>query len=58
MLTRFAPGGFFSLHGHPGGEEILVLEGNFADETGIHTPGTYTPILKGLSITPTAKRVV
>lgn len=41
MLTRFAPGGSFSLHGHPGGEEILVLEGNFTDETGIHTPGTY-----------------
>ncbi|MFM7905070.1 MAG: cupin domain-containing protein [Microcystis sp.] len=41
MLTRFYPGGFFPLHGHPGGEEILVLEGNFADETGVHPPGTY-----------------
>ncbi|MDJ0559276.1 MAG: cupin domain-containing protein [Microcystis sp. M53599_WE4] len=35
MLTRFYPGGFFPLHGHPGGEEILVLEGNFVDETGV-----------------------
>lgn len=41
MLTRFDPGGFFPLHGHPGGEEILVLEGHFADETGVHPPGTY-----------------
>lgn len=41
MLTRFDPGGFFPLHGHPGGEEILVLEGNFIDETGVHPPGTY-----------------
>ena len=41
MLTRFDPGGFFPLHGHAGGEEILVLQGNFADETGVHSPGTY-----------------
>jgi anti-sigma factor ChrR (cupin superfamily) len=41
MLTRFDPGGFFPMHGHAGGEEILVLEGNFLDETGVHGPGTY-----------------
>lgn len=41
MLTRFDPGGFFPQHGHPGGEEILVLQGDFEDETGIHPPGTY-----------------
>lgn len=41
MLTRFDPGGFFPLHGHPGGEEILVLQGNFADETGVYPPGSY-----------------
>lgn len=41
MLTRFEPGVFFPLHGHPGGEEILVLEGYFIDETGKHPPGTY-----------------
>lgn len=41
MLTRFDPGGFFPLHGHAGGEEILVLKGNFEDETGIHIEGTY-----------------
>ena len=41
MLTRFDPGGFFPLHGHPGGEEILVVKGNFLDERGVHPPGTY-----------------
>lgn len=41
MLTRFDRQGFFPLHGHPGGEEILVLEGNFIDEAGVHPPGTY-----------------
>lgn len=41
MLTRFDSGGFFPLHGHPGGEEILVLQGIFEDETGAHPPGTY-----------------
>ncbi|MBT9317501.1 cupin domain-containing protein [Leptothoe spongobia] len=41
MLTRFDPGGFFPHHGHPGGEEILVLSGEFSDETGVHPPGTY-----------------
>ncbi|HLO48115.1 MAG TPA: cupin domain-containing protein [Kamptonema sp.] len=41
MLTRFDPGGFFPLHGHPGGEEILVLQGNFADETGVYPPGSF-----------------
>lgn len=41
MLTKFEPGGFFGTHAHPGGEEILVLEGVFKDETGVHLPGTY-----------------
>lgn len=41
MLSKFEPGGFFGLHGHPGGEEILVLEGTFKDERGVHPPGTY-----------------
>lgn len=41
MLTRFDAGGFFPQHGHPGGEEILVLDGHFTDETGVHPPGTY-----------------
>lgn len=41
MLTRIDPGGFFPLHGHPGGQETLVLQGSFADETGVYPPGSY-----------------
>src|SRR5690606_18261275 len=37
----YAPGSQFSRHGHPGGEEFLVLEGTFQDETGDFPTGTY-----------------
>lgn len=40
-LVRYAPGSRFSRHGHDGGEEILVLEGVFSDESGDHPAGTY-----------------
>lgn len=40
-LVRYAPGARFSRHVHHGGEEILVLEGVFSDETGDHPAGTY-----------------
>ena len=33
-LVRWAPGTVFQPHGHPGGEEILVLDGVFQDEQG------------------------
>ena len=33
-LVRWAPDTRFNLHSHPGGEEILVLEGMFRDEAG------------------------
>ncbi|CAD5964305.1 cupin domain-containing protein [Planktothrix agardhii] len=56
MLTRFDPGGFFPLHGHPGGEEILVLQGNFADETGVHPPGTYMLNPEGFNHRPYSEK--
>ncbi len=56
MLTKFDPGGFFSLHGHPGGEEILVLQGDFADETGVHPPGTYMLNPEGFIHRPYSER--
>ena len=31
-LVRYAPGSQFTRHMHGGGEEILVLDGEFADE--------------------------
>jgi anti-sigma factor ChrR (cupin superfamily) len=40
-VVRYAPGSHFSRHVHDGGEEILVLEGVFSDETGDHPAGTY-----------------
>lgn len=40
-IVRYAPGSRFARHGHPGGEEFLVLEGTFQDETGDFPIGTY-----------------
>ncbi|MEB3334353.1 MAG: cupin domain-containing protein [Cyanobacteriota bacterium] len=38
-LVRWAPGTVFQTHGHPGGEEILVLAGVFQDEQGTYPEG-------------------
>ncbi|OWY17781.1 cupin [Thioclava sp. JM3] len=40
-IVRFAPGHSFSAHTHGGGEEYLVLEGVFQDESGDYPAGTY-----------------
>lgn len=40
-LVRYAPDSDFPRHGHGGGEEILVLEGEFADEHGRYPAGSY-----------------
>ena len=40
-IVRYEPGARFSAHDHPSGEEILVLEGTFSDETGHYKAGTY-----------------
>lgn len=40
-IVRYDPGASFSSHDHPLGEEILVLEGTFSDETGDYKAGTY-----------------
>ena len=40
-IVRYAPGSRFERHTHGGGEEILVLEGTFSDETGDFPAGTY-----------------
>lgn len=40
-IVRYAPGARFDRHVHGGGEEILVLEGVFSDESGDHPAGTY-----------------
>lgn len=40
-IVRFAPGSSFAEHTHDGGEEYLVLDGLFEDETGAFPEGTY-----------------
>lgn len=40
-LVRYAPGSIFPAHGHPAGEEILVLSGTFSDDSGHYGPGWY-----------------
>ena len=40
-LVRWAPHTRFNTHTHPGGEEILVLEGVFRDEDGDYPAGTW-----------------
>jgi len=40
-IVRYDPGASFPRHGHPLGEEILVLEGVFSDEHGDFGAGTY-----------------
>ena len=40
-IVRYEAGASFRSHGHPLGEEILVLEGVFSDETGDYPAGSY-----------------
>ena len=40
-IVRYAAGSSFKAHPHPAGEEILVLEGTFADEHGVYPAGTW-----------------
>jgi len=40
-IVRYAQGSHFDRHVHGAGEEILVLEGVFSDESGDHAAGTY-----------------
>ncbi len=40
-LIRFAAGARSKHHGHPGGEEVLVLEGAFQDGQGSYPAGSW-----------------
>lgn len=53
-IVRFAPGSAFPVHTHAGGEEYLVLEGDFVDEEGSHPAGTYVRNPPGTSHAPSA----
>lgn len=43
-VVRYAPGSRFDAHRHGGGEEILVLDGVFSDDSGDHPAGTYCSV--------------
>ena len=51
-LVRWAPHTRFDMHTHPGGEEILVLEGVFRDEAGDYPTGTWLRNPRGSRHTP------
>ena len=51
-IVRYDPGSSFKRHEHPGGEEILVLDGTFSDQTGDYPAGTYFRNPEGFSHAP------
>ncbi len=54
-VVRYVPDSSFPAHDHPGGEEILVLEGVFSDEHGDWPEGTYLLNPEGFRHTPFSK---
>jgi anti-sigma factor ChrR (cupin superfamily) len=54
-IVKYEPGAKFSLHGHPKGEEIFVLDGVFSDESGDYPAGTYFRNPEGYSHAPYSK---
>lgn len=54
-IVRYAPGSRFPRHGHPGGEEFLVLEGVFQDESGDFPAGTYVRNPPGTAHAPASE---
>jgi anti-sigma factor ChrR (cupin superfamily) len=53
-VVRYAPNSHFSAHTHGGGEEFLVLEGEFNDAAGCYPAGTYVRNPIGSSHAPWA----
>jgi anti-sigma factor ChrR (cupin superfamily) len=53
-IVRYAPGSSFAPHTHGGGEEFLVLEGVFSDETGDYPAGWYVRNPPGSAHTPSS----
>jgi len=51
-IVRYAAGSSFPRHLHPKGEEFLVLDGVFSDETGDFPAGTYVRNPPGSSHAP------
>jgi anti-sigma factor ChrR (cupin superfamily) len=54
-IVRYQPGARFTSHTHDLGEEILVLDGVFSDDTGDYPAGTYLMNPPGSSHAPFSK---
>ncbi|PSU45196.1 anti-sigma factor [Photobacterium frigidiphilum] len=54
-IVRYEPNSYFTSHIHDGGEEFLVLDGEFADEHGRYPIGTYMRNPPGTSHTPSVE---
>jgi len=54
-LVRYAPGSAFSAHKHDMGEEFLVLDGVFSDESGDFPKGMYVRNPPGSSHIPSSE---
>jgi len=53
-IVRYAPGSSFARHTHAKGEEFLVLDGVFSDESGDYPRGTYVRNPPGSSHAPSS----
>lgn len=53
-LVKYLPGSTFPAHGHPEGEEILVLEGVFTDDQGDWPKGAWLLNPEGFSHAPSS----
>ncbi|MDH4109272.1 MAG: cupin domain-containing protein [Gammaproteobacteria bacterium] len=53
-IVRYAPGSSFARHAHSKGEEFLVLDGVFSDESGDYPTGTYVRNPPGSSHAPSS----
>ena len=53
-VVRYEPGSSFKTHQHPFGEEILVLDGVFSDESGDYGKGNYFRNPPGSSHAPSS----
>jgi anti-sigma factor ChrR (cupin superfamily) len=54
-VVRYDPRSSFAAHGHPDGEEILVLEGIFTDDRGDWPAGTYLLNPEGYRHAPSSR---
>ena len=51
-LVKYAPGAHLPTQHRPGGEEIFVIEGDFADELGRYRAGCWLRLPEGARYTP------